>query len=93
MTPNDSVNPVLLRIEVIERSLRCFVCGCFGLIPVLGFPLAVLTAIHFQKARLAAAADWNPANAYLHWGMALAAVGCGVTIIVFGLLLVALVTG
>ena len=93
MTPSDTANPVLLRIEVIERSLRCFVCGLIGLIPVLGFPLAVLTVIHFRKARLAAATEWNPANGYLHWGLVLAAVGCGATLILFGLFIVALVAG
>ncbi|PYI87311.1 MAG: hypothetical protein DME26_06625 [Verrucomicrobia bacterium] len=91
MTPVEKPNPALNRIAVIERSLRCFGYGLIGLIPVLGFPLAVLTVVHFQKARLAAAAEWNPASAYLNWGLVLAALGCGATIVLFGLFLVALI--
>ena len=89
--PSETANPSLRRIAVIEVSLRCFVFGLIGLIPVLGFPLAVLTVIHFWKARLAAASEWNPASAYLNCGLVLAALGCGVSIILFGLFLVALI--
>jgi hypothetical protein len=88
--PSETTNPSLRRIAVIEVSLRCFVFGLIGLIPVLGFPLAVLTVIHFWKARLAAASEWNPAHAYLNCGLLFAALGCGASIILFGIVLVAL---
>ena len=89
--PSEAGNSDARRIAVIETSLRCFVFGLIGVIPVLGFPLAVLTVVHFWKARLAAASDWNPANGYLNCGLVLAALGCGLSILVFGLGLIALV--
>ena len=88
--PSEAGNSAARQIAVIETSLRCFVFGLIGVIPVLGFPLAVLTVVHFWKARLAAASEWNPAHAYLNCGLVFAAVGCGLTIILFGLLIVAL---
>ena len=60
------------RIEAIRRSLRCFVLGLLGLIPVIGIPTAFLARREFVTVRRGYAGQWNPARSYLLWGAAFA---------------------
>jgi hypothetical protein len=81
MTPGE-------RIEVIEKSLRIFTCGLLGLIPVIGLIPAVYAA--FAGARLYSRhrRDWNPAEAYLKWGMTVALASLGLWFLIGAAVLV-----
>jgi hypothetical protein len=57
-----------IRIEIIERSEKCFWLGLFSLIPVLGLPLAVMSLGHNHRIRRLGAGQWNPASRYRYWG-------------------------
>jgi hypothetical protein len=60
------------RIHVIEKSLRVFVCGVLGIIPLLGLVpagYAIIAAIQVYKR---VGSGWNPAASYLCWGLVVA---------------------
>ncbi len=63
------------RITAIRKSLAAFVCGIFGLVPVLGLVPAVWTFLSWNAVRLGYANEWNPACRYLHWGIIMALLG------------------
>ncbi len=57
------------RITVIHRSLLVFICAIASLIPLVGilpaaFALGMSARIHRRNR------GWNPAAAYLVWGIA-----------------------
>jgi hypothetical protein len=58
----------MTRAEMIEGSLRCFDYGLIGLLPVIGIPMAVLSAVQFARVKRGRGAMWNPADRYLLWG-------------------------
>jgi len=68
-------SPPLNKIEMIERSMRCFVLGLIGLLPVIGIPMAVMSMFHYQRVKQGQGAMWNPAQRYLFWGGLCARVG------------------
>lgn len=70
------------RVRVIERSLRCYHAGWWGLIPVLGLVPAALAFWLFWSVRDEVGEDWNPAAAYLRWGLLLATIGLVVSMCV-----------
>ncbi|MBI2927222.1 MAG: hypothetical protein HYY24_16130 [Verrucomicrobia bacterium] len=80
-------------IRVIERSLRAWVCGLIGLIPVLGVPLAVLAVSLFFKVRAEAGDEWNPAENYLRWAVVCAVLGLGLTFLLVLVIVLALAFG
>ncbi|HEU5125899.1 MAG TPA: hypothetical protein VFW05_17745 [Verrucomicrobiae bacterium] len=70
MTPNE-------RIQVIEKSLRIFACGIAGLIPFIGlipalYAISAGASLYSRRRR-----DWNPAAAYLNWGMLIGLASAG----------------
>jgi hypothetical protein len=67
------------RIIVIQLSLRAFVCGLFGLLPVIGFVPGLHALFCWGSIRRRYPNEWNPASDYLSWGAALAVVGLAVT--------------
>ena len=56
------------KTEMIERSLRCFVLGLFGLLPVIGIPMAVMSLAEYRRVMRGQGDMWNPAHRYLFWG-------------------------
>jgi hypothetical protein len=68
-------HPPLTKIEMIERSMKCFDLGLFGLLPVIGIPMAVMSLVHYRRVKLGRGAMWNPAERYLFWGSQCALVG------------------
>jgi hypothetical protein len=70
------------RIDVINKSLRCFVLGLIGLVPVLGIPAGVLAITTFRRVTLHNGEGWNPARPYLIWGFCLGAGGLLLSFIV-----------
>ena len=77
---NSQLNP-MPRILVIQLSLRAFVCGLVGVLPVIGLPPALYALSCWARIRLRYRDEWNPASGYLSWGAALAVLGFGVTAI------------
>jgi hypothetical protein len=68
------------RIQLIERSLRCFVYGMLSLVPLVGLGFAALTIrLHF-KTWAEAGDRWNPAQRYLQFGFCLAWLGVLVSV-------------
>jgi hypothetical protein len=63
------------RIQLIEKSLRCFVYGWLSLIPVIGV-VAIFSTFRLHHAtRLFSVDDWNPARRYRAAGFGLALFG------------------
>jgi len=63
------------RIQLIEKSLRCFVCGWLSLVPLLGL-VAMLATFRLGRAtRLVDGDEWNPAERYRAIGLGLASLG------------------
>ena len=79
------------QIEVIERSLRCFVSGLFALLPGLGVFPAASAFWMAHRVRSRCRGDWNPASRYVNLGVWCACAGLLVTAVVAGLLLAAAV--
>jgi hypothetical protein len=71
-------------IQIIERSLRCFVLGLIGLVPVLGVPFGVAALVVFREVARGSGTRWNPAQTYLTWGLATALAGLLLTLILVG---------
>lgn len=63
------------RISAIRKSLTAFVCGIFGLIPILGLVPGVHAIVCWRKMRSRYRTDWNPASDYVTWGAVLGAIG------------------
>ena len=74
--------PPLGKIEMIERSMRCFTLGLFGLLPVIGIPMAVMALAHYRRVELGRGAMWNPAQRYLFWGGICARMALALTVII-----------
>jgi hypothetical protein len=58
----------LTRIEMIEGSLQCFALGLWGLLPVIGIPMAFRSAAQYRRVKRGQGQMWNPAHRYLFWG-------------------------
>lgn len=67
--------PPMGKIEMIERSMRCFAFGLAALIPVLGIPFAIVSLNQFHRVKRSQTAMWNPAQRYLFWGAMCARAG------------------
>ena len=63
------------RIELITKSLRCFVLGLLGLIPILGIPASAVSLVQYWQVTRRQGMNWNPASAYLNWGLCFAIAG------------------
>jgi hypothetical protein len=55
------------KIELIERSVRCFTLGLFSFLPVIGVVTALLCLDQRQRVKRAQGDTWNPAQHYLFW--------------------------
>lgn len=78
------------RVDVITKSLRCFVLGLIGFVPLLGIPAGVLAITTFRQVTLRKGEGWNPARRYLLWGFCLGAGGLLFSLIVTMLFAIAL---
>jgi hypothetical protein len=70
------------KVQVIERSLRCFACGVVGLLPVIGVPFAVIALSNFAQVKHRKGPIWNPAGRYLGIGSLCATAGLGLTLLI-----------
>jgi hypothetical protein len=69
------MNDAADKIQMLNSSMRCFVFGLLGLLPVLGFPFALAALWISGQARVKEKQFWNAARPYRIWGVACAAVG------------------
>ena len=67
------------RIIVIQLSLRAFVYGLVGVLPVIGLVPALYALSCWARIRRHYRDEWNPASSYLSWGSVMAVVGLGLT--------------
>lgn len=81
MTPPRASPDTLDKVEVIQRSLRCFTLGLFGILPVIGLPFAIMALSSFLQVKRGLGGQWNPAEQYLVWGMATAVCGLFLTVV------------
>lgn len=63
------------RIQMLKSSLECFVFGLLGLLPLVGFPFAVVALVISGKVRVRQKKFWNAARPYWIWGMACGSLG------------------
>jgi hypothetical protein len=59
------------RAELIQKSLRIFVCGFVSLIPIVGLIISIYTLLSAARLGTRFRDEWNPASVYLRWGTAL----------------------
>ena len=77
-----SAKPPFDKVQVIERSLRCFAFGIIGLLPVIGMPFAVIAIGNFTQVKRREGSVWNPAGRYLGIGSLCATAGLGLSLLI-----------
>lgn len=65
----------MMKSRMIELSLRCFVLGMVGLVPLLGLPAAIAALVASGRVRAGSQGAWNAARPYLLFGHAMAFLG------------------
>lgn len=63
------------KIRMLKSSMRCFVFGLLGLIPLIGLPFALAALWISGRVRVREKQFWNAARPYRIWGVICAAVG------------------
>jgi len=63
------------KIRMFKASMRCFVFGLLGLIPVIGLPFALAALWISGRVRAKEKQMWNAAQPYRIWGVVCAAGG------------------
>ncbi len=70
------MNPVAeAKIKMLNGSMRCFVFGLLGLIPVIGLPFALAALWISGRVRAKEKLFWNAARSYRIWGVVMATAG------------------
>ena len=64
-----------VKIKMMKASLRCFIFGLLGLLPVIGLPFVVAALWVSGGARASEKYFWNAARPYRIWGVVCAACG------------------
>ncbi len=64
-----------VKIRMLKDSLRCFVLGLLGLLPIIGPPFAIAALWVSGRARTQEKYFWNVAQPYRFFGVLCAAVG------------------
>ena len=75
------------KIRMLKSSLRCFVYGLLGLLPVIGLPFAIAALWISGRVRASEKKIWNAARPYRIWGVACAALGAVIWSVVDALLI------
>ena len=70
MNPNAEI-----KIRMLNSSMRCFVFGLLGLIPLIGLPFALAALWISGRVRVKEKLFWNSARPYRIWGVVCAAAG------------------
>jgi uncharacterized protein YqgC (DUF456 family) len=80
-------------ITAIRKSLTGFVCGIFGVLPVIGIIPAMCAVSCWSSVRRNYRNQWNPAKVYLLGGLLLAAFGILSSAVIFCVVLFMCVEG
>ena len=82
------MNNAAAKIQMMKLSIRCFVDGLLGLIPIIGLPFALVALWFSGRVRQHEKRFWNPAKPYHVGGMICGAVGAilwgGLLVIIVG---------
>lgn len=81
----------LARVEMLERSLRCFTLGLIGVVPILGLPAALFALFDLNAVVGRQQGQWNAAHRYVLWGGWLAGIGILLSLLALTLLALVLV--
>ena len=76
-----------VKIQMLQGSLRCFLFGLLGLLPVIGLPFALAALWVSGRVRAKEKQFWNAARPYRLWGIACATFGAVIWSIVGALLI------
>ena len=76
------------KIRMLKGSLRCFVCGLLGLLPVIGLPFALAALWISGRVRATEKQFWNAAWPYRIWGVVCARLGAVLGIGILGIVTV-----
>lgn len=63
------------KIQMLKSSLRCFVYGLLGFLPVIGLPFALAALWISGRVRAKEKRFWNAAKPYRVWGTVYATLG------------------
>jgi hypothetical protein len=63
------------KIKMLKGSMRCFIFGMLGLLPVIGLPFALGALWVSGGVRAKEKKFWNAARPYRLWGIVCAAFG------------------
>ena len=63
------------KIQMLKSSMKCFIFGLLGLLPVIGLPFALASLWISGRVRIKERQFWNAARPYRISGVACAAVG------------------
>jgi hypothetical protein len=63
------------KIKMLNSSMRCFVYGMLGLIPLFGLPFALAALWISGRVRVKEKQMWNAARPYRIWGVVIATAG------------------
>jgi len=63
------------KIRMLQSSMRCFVFGVLGLLPLIGLPFALAALWISGRIRIQEKQLWNAARPYRIWGVVCAALG------------------
>ena len=69
------MNASAAKIQMLNGSMRCFVFGLLGLLPVIGLPFAFAALWIAGSVRMKEKQFWNAARPYRIWGVVCAAGG------------------
>ena len=69
------MNNATAKIQMIKSSIKCFVFGLLGLLPIIGLPFALAALWISGRVRTKEKLFWNAAKPYRIWGVVCAAVG------------------
>ncbi len=69
------MNAAVVKIKMLNTSLRCFVFGLLGLLPVIGIPFAVAALALSGQVEAGQRQFWNAARPYWIVGIIAAIVG------------------
>ncbi len=81
------MNPAATKIQMMKWSIRCFVDGLLGFIPIIGLPFALVALWCSGKARQLEKQFWNSAKPYRICGVICAAVGTIFWVLVLALII------
>ena len=78
----------MLKLRMMEKSLRCFGYGFASLLPLLGFIFGIAALAQFVGSRRPTTVPWNAAASYRWSGAGLALLGLGLNLLLVAFVMV-----